>query len=161
MLTLLRPDCRRPHGAGNAMLVPRLKFMCIELARAREELNDPAALAAVDSEPEGEQESAPGGSGSGSGNVVKGKQQLVMRRTPKFSAIGVVAATTDAPPSGASGMTVAAAADAAATTGALKDEEGVERVVAALMAERGIGADASEEGGCVRTHLSKFAPEVV
>lgn len=149
MLTLLRPDCRRPHGAGNAMLVPRLKFLCVELARAREGLNDPAALAAV--ELEEEQESAPGGNGSGSG--VKGKQQLVMRRTPKYSAIGVVA-EEEAPPSGSSRMTVAAA-----VTGALKDEEDVERVVAALMEQQGIGEDASEEGAC--THLLKCVPEVV
>lgn len=150
MLTLLRPDCRRPHSAGNAMLVPRLKFICIELARTREGLNDPKVLALAAAAGEAEPEQPQQLESAGSGNGMKGPQQLVMRRTPKYSAIGVA----DAPPcsgsGGSSSTTTGAAAavavDVTAVDAAALEDEDVERVVAALMAQQGIGDDASEEG---------------
>lgn len=40
MGTLLRVDCRAPYSAENSLLVPRVQFLAIELARNREGLNE-------------------------------------------------------------------------------------------------------------------------
>ncbi len=131
MLTLLRPDCREPHSAGNAMLVPRLKFLCIELARNREGLNDPQAL--KQEQPAMAVESAPvrfkanGGDKQQEQQEQQQQQQVVMRRTRKYSTIEVAAGAADG-----------------------DDEEDVEEAVEALMAQQGIGEDASEEGAWAR-----------
>lgn len=128
MLTLLRPDCRAPHHAGNAMLVPRFKWLCIELARCREGLNDAQVLAKHQPEPEEKQDlqqAMPAAKQNGK------QQQLVMRRTRLYSAIGV---------------DHVAGAAAVKGEGDEEDEEDVEKVVEALMAQQGIGEDASEEG---------------
>lgn len=125
MLTLLRPDCRRPHGADNAMLVPRLKFVCIELAREREGLNDARALLST---PQQEHQQQPVASNGGEAGQ---PPQLVIRRTRKYSAIGV-APTSDPGP--------------AAPAVEEGDEREVEEAVAALLAQQGVGENASEEG---------------
>jgi len=139
MLTLLRPDCREPHSAENAMLVPRLKFLCIELARNREGLNDPQAL--KQEQPAMAVESAPvriKANGEGKQQEQQQQeqqqqqqqqeqQQLVMRRTRKYSTIEVAAGAADG-----------------------DDDEDVEEAVEALMAQQGIGEDASEEGAWAR-----------
>lgn len=38
--TLLRTDCAGEYSENNSMLVPRIQFLAIELARNREGLND-------------------------------------------------------------------------------------------------------------------------
>jgi hypothetical protein len=144
MLTLLRPDCRAPHSAGNAMLVPRLKFLCIELARNREGLNDAQALSQHQHQQEASEPSTAAVSGNGNGGQQQQQQPqqqqqqqqqqqfLEMRRTRKFSAIDVVGS----------------APQARASSAALLDaeDEEMETAVEALMAQQGIGEDASEEG---------------